>query len=337
MPTSIITLSETLTVRAHEVKPSLGLVYNPVSGDWEAPNSTGGKQHSITYLWDANLLAFVVALVPTAGSGSSVTVTNFPATQAVTGTFWQATQPVSAVSLPLPAGAATEATTAGIRTDLGTDGGTPPAVLGAGTGVRGWLRSIYEKLTGTLAVTGAFFQATQPVSGPLTDTQLRATAVPVSGAFFQATQPVSGPLTDTQLRATAVPVSLASLPAVAENRAATLHVTATAAVNVGSTATLPAPAAGLFHYITSVQLTKLYSVVGVAAGAGVIVTSTNLPGTPAWITEQAAGAVGTAPRVIDYEPTTPLRSAVAATATTFVAPAQLQTIWRWNISYFTAP
>jgi hypothetical protein len=46
-----------------------------------------------------------------------------------------------------------------------------------------------------------------PVTGPLTDTQLRATAVPVSGTFWQTTQPVSGPLTDTQLRATAVPIS----------------------------------------------------------------------------------------------------------------------------------
>jgi hypothetical protein len=36
----------------------------------------------------------------------------------------------------------------------------------------------------------------QPVSGPLTDTQLRATPVPVSG-----------PLTDAQLRATPVPIS----------------------------------------------------------------------------------------------------------------------------------
>lgn len=72
--------------------------------------------------------------------------------------------PVTASALPLPAGAATETTLAGVRTDLGADGTTPPAVLGAGTGVRGWLRSIYEKLTGTLAVTGAFFQATQPVS-----------------------------------------------------------------------------------------------------------------------------------------------------------------------------
>lgn len=64
-------------------------------------------------------------------------------------------------------------------------------------------------VSGSVAVTGTFWQATQPVSiagtvgvsGPLTDTQLRAAAVPVSG-----------PLTDTQLRATALPVSAASLP-----------------------------------------------------------------------------------------------------------------------------
>lgn len=42
-----------------------------------------------------------------------------------------------------------------------------------------------------IPVSGTFWQATQPVSGPLTDTQLRASAVPVSGTFFQATQPVS--------------------------------------------------------------------------------------------------------------------------------------------------
>ena len=48
---------------------------------------------------------------------------------------------------------------------------------------------------------------TQPVSGPLTDVQLRATAVPVSG-----TVTATGPLTDTQLRASAVPISLAIAP-----------------------------------------------------------------------------------------------------------------------------
>lgn len=55
------------------------------------------------------------------------------------------------------------------------------------------------------------------VSGPLTDTQLRATAVPVSGAFFPATQPVSGTVaisgsvavTGTFFQATQ-PVSIAS-------------------------------------------------------------------------------------------------------------------------------
>lgn len=45
------------------------------------------------------------------------------------------------------------------------------------------------------------------VTGGLTDTQLRATAVPVAGTFFQATQPVSG----TFFQATQ-PVSAASLP-----------------------------------------------------------------------------------------------------------------------------
>lgn len=84
-------------------------------------------------------------------SGSSVSVSNFPPTQAVSGT----------VSIS----------------------GTPNVNV----------------TNASIPVTGAFFQATQPVSiassvavtGPLTDTQLRAVAVPVSGAFFQATQPVS--------------------------------------------------------------------------------------------------------------------------------------------------
>ena len=107
--------------------------------------------------------------------------------------------------------------------------------------------------------------------------------------------------------------------------------------NTAATATLPAPAAGLFHYITSVELVKLYNVIGIAAGAGVIITSTNLPGSPAWTTEQLASAAGTAIAVIRLTPTTPIKSSVAATATTFVAPLQLQTIWRWNISYYTAP
>lgn len=52
-------------------------------------------------------------------------------------------------------------------------------------------------------------QSAIPVSGPLTDTQLRAIAVPVSltSTTITGSVAVTGPLTDTQLRATPVPVS----------------------------------------------------------------------------------------------------------------------------------
>lgn len=114
-----------------------------------------------------------------------------------------------------------------------------------------------------------------------------------------------------------------------------LHVTATAAVNTAATCTLPAPGAGLYHYITNIELVKLYAVVGVANGAGHIITSTNLPGNPSWTTEQRAGAAGDAPIVINKSYAgNPLKSLVAGTATTLVAPLQLQTIWRWNVSYY---
>jgi hypothetical protein len=93
---------------------------------------------------------------------------------AVTGAFWQATQPVSiasmpstpvtAAALPLPAGAAQD----------GTDG-TSITLPAGGAGIRGWLSGIYNRLGGSLAVTGTFWQATQPVTG----------------TFFQATQPAS--------------------------------------------------------------------------------------------------------------------------------------------------
>lgn len=74
-------------------------------------------------------------------------------------------------------------------------------------------------LTPPAAITGFALAANQQTNA-ITDAQIRATALPVSGAFFQATQPVSlasttitgsvavtGGLTDTQIRATPLPVS----------------------------------------------------------------------------------------------------------------------------------
>lgn len=77
-----------------------------------------------------------------------------------------------------------------IKVDGGGDGLSVPIVAGQQT------------MAASLPVVIASNQSAVAVSGPLTDTQLRATAVPVSG-----TVTASGPLTDTQLRATPVPVS----------------------------------------------------------------------------------------------------------------------------------
>jgi hypothetical protein len=100
----------------------------------------------------------------------------------VSGTFWQTTQPISgtitanagsgtfaisAASLPLPTGAATQTTLAAIDTKLGS---------------------------------------TLSVNVGLTDTQLRASPVAISGTVTANTG-LAQPLTDTQLRASALPIS----------------------------------------------------------------------------------------------------------------------------------
>lgn len=183
----------------------------------------------------------------------SLASTTITGSVAVTGTFWQATQPISGTvtaNLGTVAGLALDATITGgsQRTKL-TDGTNNVGVADSTTAasetavdrlkVNSAIRLLDtaqtagsqlvaakgDQTTGlwvnvknaSLAVTGTFFQATQPVSiaatvavsGPLTDTQLRAAVVPVSLASTTITGTVTttGPLTDTQLRATPVPVS----------------------------------------------------------------------------------------------------------------------------------
>lgn len=136
--------------------------------------------------------------------------------------------PVSAAALPLPSGASTEATLALIKAktdnlDVALSTRTKPADT--------------QKVDGsavTQPVSGTFWQATQPVSGPLTDAQLRATAVPVSG-----------PLTDTQLRASAVPVSAAALPLPTGASTSALQTTGNASLaSIDTKLTNPLPVSG---------------------------------------------------------------------------------------------
>ena len=86
-----------------------------------------------------------------------------------------------------------------------------------------------QTITATGPVTDTELRATPvPVSGtvtatgPLTDTEIRATALPISG-----TVTATGPITDTEIRATALPVSLASVPSHAVTNAGTFATQAT--------------------------------------------------------------------------------------------------------------
>lgn len=130
------------------------------------------------------------------GADNDVTVTG---TVTVDGSG--VTQPVSAASLPLPSGAATAAK----QPALGV-AGTPSADV---LTVQGAASMTAVKVDGS-AVTQPV-SGTVTASGPVTDAELRATAVPVSLATVPS-HAVTGPLTDAELRAAAVPVSAASLP-----------------------------------------------------------------------------------------------------------------------------
>jgi hypothetical protein len=155
--------------------------------------------------------ALVVAISP----NSPAHPVSISGSVAVTGTFWQATQPISAAALPLPTGAATETTLSALNTKIPAQG---QALMAASTPV------VIASDQSAVPVSGTFWQATQPVSaaslplpsGAATETTLAAlntkipalgqaamaastpvviasnqSAIPVSGTFWQATQPVS--------------------------------------------------------------------------------------------------------------------------------------------------
>lgn len=123
---------------------------------------------------------------------------------------------------------------------------------------------VTSTVTGSVAVTGTFFQATQPVS------IASMPSTPVTGTFWQATQPVSGtvsvnvitgfateatlaariPVNGQALMAASVPVTLASnqsaLPVTLTSTTITGTVASTQSGtwNIGSITTLPALATG---------------------------------------------------------------------------------------------
>jgi hypothetical protein len=132
-------------------------------------------------------------------TSNAIVVTNFPATQPVSGTFFPGTQPVSIATMP-----STPVTGTFFQ-------GTQP-VSGAFYQATQPVSLASTTVTGSVAVTGAFWQATQPVSGtfwqatqPVSIASMPTTSV--TGTFWQATQPVSGVFFQVTQ-----PVSIATMP-----------------------------------------------------------------------------------------------------------------------------
>jgi hypothetical protein len=153
--------------------------------------------------------------------------------------------------LPLPAGAATETTIAALLTAAQAIKTAAETLAGRTlntAAIAGTVALDASSLAALETISVANFPGTQPVSGPLTDAQLRAAsvpvaitsgtgltdaqlraaAVPVSGTFFPGTQPVSGTvavsnftdagLTDAQLRASALSVNDVNMAAVTKQK-----------------------------------------------------------------------------------------------------------------------
>lgn len=115
-----------------------------------------------------------------------------------------------------------------------------------------------------------------------------------------------------------------------------IPITVTAAANAITTLTIPAPPAGLFNYITSIDITR-NATAALAGTATLVITTTNLPNSYAWSVGNAMIAGGTQIDVKkDY--TQPIKSTSAAVATTIVCPAAgAAVLWRISANYYVAP
>lgn len=132
------------------------------------------------------------------------------------------------------------------------------------------------------------------------------------------------------------PIGGAAAPTLAvQPRAADNWITATAAISTGIAATVPAPGAGLFNYITYWSVVLFAGAALTPAAAPVLVPITGLTGSPQ-LAFGNAGAQGTVQEQ-KYEGNAPLKAAAAAATVVFTAPVLTGGIWRINVAYYVAP
>lgn len=228
----------------------------------------------------------------------SVNITNTPNVSAA----------VSSVAGTVAASVAGTVNTAIINTPAVTVSGTP-SVSAAVTSVSG---TVAASVAGTINVDVTNIPSVNIANSPTVAVSSIAGTVSTSAAVTS----VAGTVSVTP------PVS-------------NLGVTATGAAAAAVTATLPAAGAGLFHFITSIQIQHMATAALTAAATPVLVTTTNLPGNPVFDFQANAAAEGVGENQI-YIPSYPIQSSVANTATTIVCPATTGVIWRINVFYFAA-
>lgn len=113
---------------------------------------------------------------------------------------------------------------------------------------------------------------------------------------------------------------------------ATLTATQTGLAGAAVTLTVAAGGAGLFHYFTRILVQRHTSALLTAGTTPVLVTTTQLNGRVFSIPADAA-AQGTVYSEI-VEPSQPIKSQTANTATTIVCPATTGVIWRVTADYY---
>jgi len=119
------------------------------------------------------------------------------------------------------------------------------------------------------------------------------------------------------------------------NQASTLTQSSAGAANGALTVTLPAAGAGLFHYITGVEITRVNGATVTTVGTPLSITTTNLQGARKWTVGNLIVAGGTLIDVNIDRSSAPLKSVTANTSTTIVMPVPGTTVqWQCNVDYY---
>ena len=153
-----------------DATPNTVLISGLYNGDTIKPLSVNGDGRIILAAGEDDLGAII-----TNGTGAlAVNIQDGGNSITVDGTFWQATQPISAISLPLPTGAASETTLSNIQNVLDD-------IKSLETTIDSSLVSVDSKIPSGLTMVGDRLKVDIPTgSSGLTDAELRASPIDVN-------------------------------------------------------------------------------------------------------------------------------------------------------------